>query len=67
MCEGNGMRERTAVCEGAAECKEDSVCEVAVCTGDNGGHVRTCSRVSRGECECNGVVYERRDMQVCGG
>jgi len=39
------------------------VCEVAVCKGDDGGHVRTCSRVSRGECD--GVESESRDTQVC--
>ncbi len=39
------------------------MCEVAVCEGDDGGHERTCSRVSR--CECNGVESERRDTQVC--
>ena len=41
------------------------MCEVAVCEVDDGGHERTCSRVSRGE--CNGVVCERRDTQVCVG
>ena len=46
-----------------AECERDSVCEVAVCKGDDGGHARTCSRISWGE--CNGAVCERRDTQVC--
>ena len=40
------------------------MCEVAVCKGDDGGHARTCSRVSR--CECNGEVCESRDTQECG-
>ena len=44
-------------------CERDSVCEVAVCEGDDGGHERTCSRIS--QCECNGMVSERRDTQVC--
>ncbi len=39
------------------------MCEVAVCKGDVGRHARTCSRVSR--CECDGVESERRDTQVC--
>ena len=39
------------------------MCEVAVCKGDVGGHARTCSRVSRGEYECNGVQSESRDMR----
>ena len=37
--------------------------EVAVCKGDDGGHARTCSRVS--QCECNGEVCESRDTQEC--
>ena len=41
------------------------MCEVAVCKGDDGGHARACSRVSRGECD--GVQNERRDTQVCVG
>ena len=45
------------------------MCEVAVGKGDVGGHARACSRVSRGEyeCECNGVQSGRRDTQVCVG
>ena len=39
------------------------MCEVTVCKGDDGGHARTCSRVSR--CEFNGVQSERRNTQVC--
>jgi len=39
------------------------VCEVTVCKGDDCGHARACSRVSR--CECDGVESERRDTQVC--
>ena len=35
------------------------MCEVAVCKGDDGGHARTCSRVSRGECD--GVEFEREN------
>ena len=44
-------------------CEGDSVCEVAKCKGDDGGHARTYSRVSR--CECDGMVSERRNTQVC--
>ena len=43
------------------------MCEVAVCKGDVGGHARACSRVSRGECERNGVQSGRRNTQVCVG
>ena len=43
------------------------MCEVAVCEGDVGGHARACSRISRGECEYNGVQSGRRDTQVCVG
>ena len=39
------------------------MCEVAVCKGDDGGHARTCSHVSR--CECHLVVCEPRDTQEC--
>ena len=39
------------------------MCEVSVCEGDDGGHAGTCSRVSR--CECNGMVSEHRNTQVC--
>jgi len=46
-------------------CERDSVCEVAVCTGDDGGHAGARSRVS--ECECHGMLCERRDRQVCVG
>ena len=42
-------------------CEENSVCEVAVCKVDDGGHARACSRVSRGE--CNVVVCESRDTR----
>ena len=41
------------------------MCKVAVRKGDDGGHARTCSRVSR--CECNGVECERRNTKVCVG
>ena len=41
------------------------MCEVAVCKGDDGGHARACSRVSR--CECNVVACESRNTQVCVG
>ena len=51
----------------STECEEDSVCEVAVCQGDDGGHVGTCSRVSRGECKFNVVQSGRRNTQVCVG
>ena len=43
--------------------KEDSVCEVAVCEGDDGGHAGTRNRMS----ECHDMVCERRDTQVCVG
>ena len=43
------------------------MCEVAVCKGDVGGHARACSRISRCECESNGVQSGRRDTQVCVG
>ena len=39
------------------------MCEVAICEGDDSGHARSCSRVSR--CECNGKVSESRNTQVC--
>ena len=39
------------------------MCEVAVCEGDDGRHARACSRVSRGEYECNVVVCESRDTR----
>ena len=39
-------------------CERDSVCEVAVCKGDDGGHAGT--RNSMPECECHGEVCERR-------
>ena len=35
------------------------MCEVAVCKGDDGGHARACSRVSR--CECDGMEFEREN------
>ena len=34
-----------------------------MCKGDVGGHARACSRVSRGEYECNVVVCESRDTR----
>ena len=46
-------------------CERDSVCEVAVREGDDGGHAGARSRVSRGE--CHGMVCEHRDTQVCVG
>ena len=36
-----------------------------MCEGDDGGHAGARIRVS--ECECNGMVCERRDTQVCVG
>ena len=39
------------------------MCKVAVCEGDDGGHVRTRNRMS----ECHDMVCERRDTQVCVG
>ena len=44
-------------------CEKNSVCEVAVCKGDDGGHAGTRNRMS----ECHGKVCERRDTQVCVG
>ena len=41
------------------------MCEVAVCKGDDGGHAGARGRVA--ECECHGMVCERRDTQVCVG
>ena len=65
MCEWNHVCERNCMRERTAECERDSVCEIAVCKGDDGGHARKCSRVSR--CECHGMVCERRDTRVCVG
>ena len=44
-------------------CETDSVCEVAVCEGDDGGHAGARSRVS--EWKCPVMVCERHDTQVC--
>ena len=44
-------------------CERDSVCEVAVCEGDDGRHAGTRNRMS----ECHDMVCERRDTQVCVG
>ena len=41
------------------------MCEVAVYKGDGGRHARACGRVSRGECECNGVQNESHDTREC--
>ena len=45
--------------------KKDSVCAVAVHTGDVGRYARACGRVSRCEyeCECDWVQYESRDTR----
>ena len=45
--------------------RETSMCEVAVCEGDDGGHAGARSRVS--ESECHAMVCERRNTQVCVG
>ena len=44
-------------------CERDSVCEVAVCKGDDGRHAGALNRMS--ECECHVVVCKRRNTQVC--
>ena len=46
---------------------ENSVCEVAVCKGDGGGHARACGRVSRCEYEWEfgGEQFESRDTREC--
>ena len=46
-------------------CVRGTACEVAVCEGDGGRHAGARDRMS--ESECNGVVCECRDMQVCVG
>ena len=46
-------------------CVRDSVCEVAVREGDDGGHAGARSRVS--EWKCPGMLCERRDTQECVG
>ena len=48
---------------------ENSVCEVAVHTGDDGRHAGACGRVSRCEFECSDVQYEPRGTREyeCGG
>ena len=56
---------REMACVSERPSVRDSVCEVAVCEGDDGWHAGARSRVS--ECECHGMVCERRDMQVCVG
>ena len=45
-------------------CERDSVCEVAVCEGDDGGDgAGTRNHMS----ECHDMVCEHRDTQVCVG
>ena len=50
-----------AVYERGTACERDSVCEDAVCEGDDGWHAGARSRVS--ESECNGEVCESRDTR----
>ena len=44
-------------------CVRGTACVRSLCKGDDGGHARTCSRISR--CECDGMESELRNTQVC--
>ena len=65
VSEAPRVKEPACVREMACVSERPSVtaCEVAVCEGDDGGHAGARSRVS--ECECHGMVCERRDTQEC--